>query len=360
MTGPNTATTAGAQMATADALRRFATDVFVRVGMPPAPAGTVADVLVWANLRGMDSHGVTRIPRYAELMAVGDVNPNPVMTARLDTPAAVVLEADRAAGPVAMTEAMARAVSKAREVAVGLALVRGTTHTAALGYYTLRAVQDGMVGIAVSASGPNMVYHGARAAGVSTNPISIAVPGGDRGPLLLDMATSVVSLGSLVQARKTGQAIPAGAAVDGNGNPTTDPQAARIPLPLGGPKGSGLSLMIECLTSLVVANPILAEVLEETARGRQHRQNALVLAIDLARFGDPAMFRREVARLIAALKALPRQPEVDEILMPGERGRRTLERRSREGIPIPRAIVDELHALADRLGVTMFPVSPRP
>jgi ureidoglycolate dehydrogenase (NAD+) len=205
-----------------------------------------------------------------------------------------------------------------------------------------------------------MIYHGARTAGVSTNPISIAVPGGDRGPLLLDMATSVVSLGSLVQARKTGQALPPGVAVDGNGDPTTDAQAARVPLPLGGPKGSGLSLMIECLTSLMVGNPVLAEALEGTPRGRHHRQNALVLAIDVARFGDPARFRRELTRLTSALKALPRRPDVPEILMPGERGRRTFERRSREGIPIPRAIVEELHALADRLGVTMFVASPRP
>jgi LDH2 family malate/lactate/ureidoglycolate dehydrogenase len=360
MTGPNTVTTAGALIATAEALRRFATDVFVRAGMASAPAETVADVLVWANLRGMDSHGVTRIPRYAELMLTGDLNPNPVMSTPLDTPAAAVLEADRAAGPVAMTEAMARAVSKARHAAVGLVLVRGTTHTAALGYYTLLAAQDGLAGVALSASGPNMVYHGARTAGVSTNPISIAVPGGERGPLVLDMATSVVSLGSLVQARKTGQALPAGVAVDGDGEPTTDAQAARVPLPLGGPKGSGLSLMIECLTSLMVGNPVLAEALEGTPRGRRHRQNALVLAIDLARFGDPARFRQEVMRLTAALKALPRRPEVPEILMPGERGQRTFERRSREGVPVPRAIVEELRALADRLGVPMFPASPRP
>ncbi|MGH7308703.1 MAG: Ldh family oxidoreductase [Candidatus Rokuibacteriota bacterium] len=359
MIGRNTAAPPAADVVAADALRRFASDVLTRVGMPPAHAATVADVLVWANLRGVDSHGVMRIPRYVELIANGDVNPNPSLTRQVDTAAAVVLDADRAAGPVAMTAAMAAAVSKAREVGVGLAFVRGTTHTSAVGYYALQAVQHGMAGIVLSASGPNMVYHGARAAGVSTNPITIAVPG-ERGPLLLDMATSVVSLGSLMQARKTGQAIPAGVAVDGDGTLTTDPQAARVPLPLGGPKGSGLSLMIECLTSLMLANPLLAEVLEDTPRGRHHRQNGLTLAIDVARFGDPVTFRREVDRVIRALKALPRRPDVDEILMPGERGDRTFELRRRDGIPLPRAIVAELRALADRLGLAMFPSSPRP
>jgi LDH2 family malate/lactate/ureidoglycolate dehydrogenase len=211
-----------------------------------------------------------------------------------------------------------------------------------------------MAAIALAASWPNVAYHGSRAAGVSTSPISIAVPGGDE-PVVLDMATSVVSMGKLNQAKRTGEAIPAGWALDKDGNPTTDPRAAQIPLPMAGPKGSGLSFMIECITSLIAANPLLAESLEGTPEGRRHRQNGLVIAIDLARFGDPEKFRREVGRLVKALKSLPVDPEAGEILMPGERGRRTFERRSRDGIPIPRAIFDELHALAKRLGVAMFP-----
>jgi LDH2 family malate/lactate/ureidoglycolate dehydrogenase len=214
-----------------------------------------------------------------------------------------------------------------------------------------------MAAIALAASWPNVAYHGTRAAGVSTSPISIAVPGAE--PIVLDMATSVVSMGKLNQAKRTGEPIPAGWALDKDGNPTTDPQAAQIPLPMAGPKGSGLSLMIECITSLVAANPLLAESLEGTPEGRRHRQNGFVMAIDLAQFGDPENFRREVDRLVKALKSLPVDPEAGEILMPGERGRRTFERRSRDGIPIPRAIYDELQVLANRLDVAMFPSSSR-
>jgi ureidoglycolate dehydrogenase (NAD+) len=217
------------------------------------------------------------------------------------------------------------------------------------------AAADGMAAAAMAGSVPLMAYHGARAAGVGTNPLSIAVPGGERGPVVLDMGMGVISMGALVQARKTGRPVPAGSALDGQGEPTTDARRAAIPLPLGGPKGSGLSLMIECLTSLVVGNPILTEALEGTADGRRHKQNGLALAIDLARFGDPASFRREVDRLVRVVKALPRAPDVPEILMPGERGRRTLERRRREGIPLPPAIVAELRAVADRLGVPWPP-----
>ena len=338
----------------ADALRRFTADVFARAGMSDAHAGVVADVLVWANLRGVDSHGVLRIPIYVEWIRRGDVNPTPRMEVGTETPAAVVIDADRAVGPVAMTRAMAEAVRKAREAGVGLALVRGTTHTAALGYYTQMAAREGMAAIALAASTPLMAYHGARVAGVSTTPISIAVPGGAGEPLLLDMSTSVVAMGKLLQASKTGEPLPDGAALDADGHPTTDPKRATVPLPLGGPKGSGLALMVECLTSLVLSNPIVAEVLEGTAEGKRHRQNAFALTIDIARFGDPRAFRREAERLIKVLKALPRAAGVDEILMPGERGRRTLERRTRDGIPLPPGVVDELKKVASSLGATMF------
>jgi ureidoglycolate dehydrogenase (NAD+) len=343
----------------ADALKRFAADVFARAGMSAQDAALVADVLVWADLRGTGTHGVTRIPRYIELIEAGDMNPRPSMEVRTDTAAAVLIDADRAPGPVAMTRAAAEAARKAKDAGIGLAFVRRTTHTAALGYYTLAAAHEGMAAIAFSASWPNMAYHGARAAGVSTNPVSIAVPGGEDEPLLLDMASGVVAMGKLTQAKKAGQPIPAGWALDASGNPTTDAQAAAIPLPMAGAKGSGLSLMIECLTSLIVSNPLLAETLEGTAEGQRHRQNGLVIAIDVARFGDAQQFRREVERLVKAIKSLPADPEAGGILMPGERGHRTLERRSRDGIPIPGPLLGELRALAQRLGVAMFASAPR-
>lgn len=334
----------------AEALRRFVRSVFERMGMPAEHAATVAEVIVWANLRGVDSHGVTRVPRYVEWIEAGVLNPRPAIRVATETAASVLIEADRAAGPVAMCAAMEAAARKARDAGIGLALVRATTHTAALGYYTQAAARDGMAALALAGSIPNMAYHGARAAGVSTSPISIAVPGGSGGPLVLDMATAIVSLGGLAQARRAGQPLPAGWALDRGGEPTTDPQRAEIPLPVGGPKGSGLALMVELLTSLVVSNPILAEAAGRPAGGRRHRQNGLALAIDVSRYGDAAAYRREVERLIAVLKALPHDAGV-EILMPGERGARAFAQRSHDGIPLPRATRDELNALAERLAI---------
>jgi ureidoglycolate dehydrogenase (NAD+) len=334
----------------ADVLRGFATEVFVRAGMPERHARLVAEVLVWADLRGVGSHGVMRIPRYVAWLESGEMNRDPEMRVVTQTAASVLLEADRAPGPVAMMEGVTHALRKAKEAAVGLALVRGTTHTAALGYYTQAAAREGMAAIALSASAPNMAYHGARAAGVATGPISIAVPG-EAGPLVLDMASALVPFGKLAQAKKTGERLPAGAALDRAGNPTTDPAAAEIPLPMGGAKGSGLSLMIECLASLVAANPLVAPRLEGEARARAHRQNGMVIAIDPARFGDAAAFRGEVGRLARAIKGLPRAAEHAEILLPGERAARESEKRARDGIPLPPAVRNELSAVAKRLGV---------
>jgi ureidoglycolate dehydrogenase (NAD+) len=324
-------------------LERWVAGIFQAEGLSEEHAQTVAKVLVWADLRGMDTHGVLRVPHYVRFIRAGDLNARPAMTSRNEAAACVLLEADRAAGPVAMQKAMRLAMEKARAAGAGICFIRGTTHTGALGYYTHMAVEAGMAAIAFSSSTANMAYHGARAAGVSTAPLALAVPGED-GPIALDMASSIISMGKLRRAKRTGELLPPGAVLDSNGIETTDPQAASIPLPLGGAKGSGLSLLIECLTSLVTANPILAEVLERTSLGAHHRQNGAVIALDIARFVDPAHFRREAGRLARAIKALPPQPGM-EILMPGERGARTALERRREGVVLPQSVYKELASL---------------
>jgi len=315
-------------------------DIFARHGMSDAHAALVADVLLWAELRGMPTHGVMRVPRYVAWIRNGDLNARPQIKTITDAPAAAILDGDRAAGPIAMMAAMQASCEKARAAGIGLAVVKDTTHTAALGYYTQHAAREGFAAIALAASSPLMAYHGARAAGVSTAPLSIAVPGEDE-PLALDMASSLISMGALARARRTGAPIPAGTALTDDGEPTTDPRKASIPLPLGGPKGSGLGLMAECLCSLLVGNPILAESLERTPKSKRHFQNGLVIAIDVQRFLPPADFRREVRRLADALRLLPTE---GEILMPGERGARNAVRH-REHIAIDAGVYAELTAL---------------
>ena len=316
-------------------------------------AATVAQALVWANLRGVDTHGVSRVTRYLEFIATGIINTAPMLCTITDAPAVQVLDADRAAGAIAMAQASDTALAKAAFAGIGLVLVRSTTHTGALGWYTESIARRGMTALALTASLPNMAYHGARAAGVSTAPISIAVPGVDQdSPLVLDMATGIVSLGRLMQAKRLKEIIAPGLALDAQGNPTTDGQAASIPLPLGGAKGSGLSLMIEMLTSLATGNPLIAEFFSAKPEGKRHQQNALILAIDAFRFCPEAVFRADVARTVAALKALPPDPAAGGILMPGERGNAEMARRRRDGIPLPAGVANDLAAAASKAGLT--------
>lgn len=333
-------------------LKRFIADVFERRGAARADADKVADALVWANLRGVDTHGIVRLPRYMEMVDQGIMNLQPAMTVESRAAAGLTVLADRAPGPVAMALALDEVIARAKEQGVALALVSRMTHSGALGYYTLKAAEAGMACLALNATIPLMPYHGAAGASVGTNPLSIAVPGGEGAdPLVFDMATSVVSLGKLMQARRAGVPLQPGWFVDEVGNPTTDPATASMTLPLGGPKGSGLSLMIECLTSLLTGNSLIADALEKTGEGARHRQNALLLAIDVSKFVELPSFRTQVQRLVGVLKALSPAPGFETILMPGERGFHSKAERLRSGVPLPPAVLKDLTAIAQRLDV---------
>src|SRR5215470_9036233 len=334
-------------------LREFTKSVFIAAGVPSEDAALEAEVLVWANLRGVDSHGVLRIPWYVEMLGKGEMNPRPNIRVERETAATVLIDGDRALGPVVTTVAMRRAIDKARTAGIGWAVIRNTTHQGAMAYYALMAVDAGMAGIAIVCSPPNMAPFGARAAGVHNSPISIAVPAGRHRPLCVDMATSVAAGGKLSLARDKGVPLPLGWALDEAGQPTTDAHRAKILVPFGGPKGSGLAMMFETLTSLMVGNPLLAPALFREPGAGRHRQNSVVAAIDIETFTDLAAYRAEVDRLVDGLRALPPAEGVTEVLVPGEPEDRTAEERTRKGVPLPQGTIDNLRAVASRFRVPL-------
>ena len=336
-------------------LESFVAAVFAAAGTPAADAGTIAEVLVWANLRGIDSHGVLRVPGYVGRIESGEFNPRPDIAVIADLPAATVIDADRAFGPVGMSRGMDTAIAKAREAGIGVCIVRRVTHMAAIGYFALKAADADMIGLVFGSSKPNMAYHGARARGVATSPIAVAVPGTSRAPILLDMATSTGSMGKVILARDSGTALEPGWALTEDGEPTTDANAARFLTPLGGAKGAGLSLMFECLTGILVGNPLIATAIGPEGDWR-HSQNGFALAIDIAAFTEPARYRRDIDALAEALKALPAARGHDEVRVPGERGDREMAERLAQGIPLPAGTWRRLAGIADGLGVAMPPV----
>jgi len=334
-----------------DDLRRLIAGILAAKGMSAADAATVADVLVWANLRGVDGHGVVRLASYLDFIDRGELDPKAVPQTRLIGPTAFVLEAVRAAGPIAMTEAMRRAVDTARQHGVCIALVRETTHTGAVGHYPQRAAERGCASIMINGGPPFMAYYGTRTARLGTNPIAIAVPGANGEPLLLDLATGVVSNGRFRQAIAAKEPIPHGWALDKDGRIATDPAKAAVILPLGGPKGSGLSFMFECLTGVLAAAPVLTMFAGLQAQ-RRHMQNALLIVLDVASFRPLDEFHRDIGELVAMIRSQPLQEGFAEVLMPGERGDRCAAERGGEGIPLPPRLWAELTEMAGALGVT--------
>jgi ureidoglycolate dehydrogenase (NAD+) len=332
-------------------LQRFASALFAAAGVAQAMAEEWARSLVWANLRGVDSHGVLRIPGYIERLKSKDINPAPAMRIEKRAGAIAVLEADRAPGAVAMAAAMAEAIARAREAHIGWCAARNITHAGAVGYFALQAANAGMAGIVMSASGPMMAYHGAKVSGVSTNPLAIAFPAANRPPLLLDMSTSTVAMGKVMSARDAGQKIPLGWGLDADGRDTTDPKKLATLLPLGGPKGSGLSFMIECLCSLMIGNPIIAPALASGGKLDAPYLNGIAIAVDLAAFGDRERILGESDRLARLIAGLAPADGVERIYLPGERGDSILRERVRRGIPLPQGTWARLLICAKALEV---------
>jgi LDH2 family malate/lactate/ureidoglycolate dehydrogenase len=336
-------------------LEWFARDLLEAQGLAHGHATLVAQSLLWAELRGVSSHGVSRLATYMQWLRTGEMNTAAQLSVQRCAPALALLDADRAPGAVALDEAAREAASLARECGTATVFVRHTTHTGALGACTSRLAREGFAAIAMAASGPNMIYHGAAVPGVSTAPLSIAVP--RRGePLVFDMASGATALGRILQARHEGSLLLEGAAADAQGQPTRDPQRAVAPLPLGGPKGSGLALMSEMLCSVLTGAAILAPALADCAMRQAHRQNAWVLAIDPQRLVPAGAAAVGVEWLTEAIHALPAAPDA-EVLLPGERGSRERSRREREGVPVSAAVATELEGLAAPLNI-ICPWSP--
>ncbi len=347
-------------------LEDFAMTVFTRLGMAPEDAAKVASVLVWANLRGVDSHGVQLIPWYVEAVEIGHMKVKPDIKIVKETPAAIFIDADHAFGAVVTIYAMKKVMEKAKQAGIGWAFIRKHNHQGAMGYYPLIAAEQGMAGLAYLGGNTTTAPFGARFPGIANSPIAISVPAKRHRPLLLDMALSQAAGAKLILAKEKGIPIPEGWALDKEGKPTTDPSKAAVLTPVGGAKGSGLSIMIECLTSVLVGFPKVEPVVTmkeppfglgspagNPARIRQHLQNSTVIAIDISQFTDLESYKEHIDNLIDGIKALPKAEGFTEIFVPGEPEWRTMDERLKNGIPMPEKTYQNLKKVAERFGLPL-------
>jgi L-2-hydroxycarboxylate dehydrogenase (NAD+) len=342
------------------ALEEVVAQLFASHGLPAAHAQRVAQCLLEADLRGVPSHGVNRIPIYTQRLRAKLVNPTPVLNVEASTPVAVRVDGDNGMGFVVGTEAMGEAIARAQSHGVGLALASHSNHFGMAACYLLQAVEAGMAAMVLTNASPAMPVWGGRTAFLGTSPFALAAPGG-HSPLLLDMATSVAARGKIRRAARSGASIPEGWALDEDGRPTTDPEAALrgIVLPLGGPKGSGLSLMMEALAGVISGAAFGGEVRNqysdfETPQNVGH----LFLALRVDLFMPSQEYDTRIDALVDRAKASPTADGFDEILMPGERESRMAATRRREGLLIPDDDLQMLAREAKMAGVQWAQIAP--
>lgn len=342
-----------------DDLRRFVAAVMTAAGLLPGDAEIVADSLVAAEMRGLASHGVARVAIYVQRLELGLVNPRPRMRYLREEGATTLLDADNGPGQPAAAAAMARAVGLARTVGIGACAVRNSNHCGALAYYTQLAVAQRMIGLAATNANANVAPWGAREAVLGTNPISAAVPTPGETPFVLDMSTSSIARGKIILAAKIGEPIPEGWALDAEGRPTRDAQAALrgVLLPAAGPKGYGLAVLVDILSGVLAGSAFgrqIGALYDEL--GRPQRVGHFMMAIDIGRFVEVPVFLEAMGALIADLKSSAPAEGFGEILLPGEPEARAEARARREGVIIPAAVYQELQDLGRRFNVA--PVNP--
>jgi LDH2 family malate/lactate/ureidoglycolate dehydrogenase len=325
-------------------LQSWAADIFVRLGLREADATLVAETLVEADLRGVASHGVQRMKTYAQSLRSGRMVAQPKIEVVKDSGWALVVDGGGGMGQIAAQAGTRLALERAAESGHGAVSVRNSSHCGAMAYWAMQAVPQRAIGIAITNAGINMMPAGGREKLVGNNPVAYAIPTGRETPLVLDMATSVVAGGKLDIARIKGEPIPLGWALDKEGKPTTDPVAARqgALLPLGGPKGYGMALVLDIFCG-VLSGGRFGKGLGQP--GSSHYFEVLQIEAFtpyddfLARMGD----------LVDQLHACPPAEGSSGVVLPGEIEYRLRERQLREGLELEPTLVEELNDLAHSL-----------
>lgn len=332
----------------AQRLKRFAQEAISAIGLSAENAEVFSEALVAADLRGIKSHGVVRLPAYIKRVEQGVMDPKATGRFINDEGATALLDAENGFGQIAGYRAMRRAIDKAREYGIGLVTVRNSNHYGIAGFYSMMAVKENMIGFALTNASPAMNPYGAVSPLIGTNPVSVAVPAEKEKEIVLDMATSKVSRGKIRFAAITGNTIPLGWATDAKGEPTTDADEAEKGSlePIGTYKGSGLSLMIDICCGILSNSCLTGEVKNILDASAPARTGHLFGAVNIANFISPDIFKRTIDEVIQRVKGLPLKER--EIFLPGEIEFNFTEKRQKQGIPLDHAVLEKLNIIADR------------
>ena len=340
----------------ADRLRRHVASIFERLGLAVEDAAVAADVLVQADLMGVDSHGVSNYIQllYEPGLRRGTIEPRPRVEVVHETPISALVDGGGGLGLVVGARAMGIAIEKARLSGIGIAAVRNSRHYGAAGCYSRLALAHDMIGLSLTNSDKLVVPTFGRESRIGTNPIAVAVPAGKEPPFLLDMATSTVPLGKIMLARRHGVPLPEGWAADESGLPTSDAETAFRALhllPLGGSyeqgshKGYGLGVVVDVLCGILSG----AGVAVGQGLGGQVGHFFGALRVDAVR--PVEAFKDAMDEYLRALRDTPPAPGQERVLYAGLLEHEIEAERRRDGIPLHRDVIAFLDRLGAELGV---------
>jgi len=350
-------------------LTSFCQEVFIKMGVPADDAWTTADVLVKADLRGIDSHGVARLRRYYTGLKNGVMVPRPEIKIVRETPVTALLDGGAALGQVAGLKGMKMAITKAQQNGLGFVTVRNSNHYGIAGYYAMMALEHDFIGISLTNSDAYVVPTFGREVMLGTNPISVCVPALKERPFVLDMSTAVATLGKLEVYSRLGKKLPLGWATDEKGQSCDDPvrvlnnirsRAGGGILPLGGEgeefgghKGYGLDLLVDILCGVLSGSGYLNLLYPKTPEGKP--LPSLVAhffgAIRIDFFRPLEEFKSDMDDLIRRLKNSAKAEGKERIFIHGEKEFELEEKYRREGIPLYYKVYEDLKAIATEVGV---------
>ncbi len=334
-------------------LHDFVASAFIACDMPTGNAARMAELMTEADIGGQDGHGVFRLPQYIARIRAGGMSVDPEIKVISERPATALLHGGNGPGHLVMSYAAELAIQKARACGVAWVGARYSNHAGPAFLYARMPLAQDMIGLYVAVGSANhMPPWGGTDLRLSTNPISVAIPSNTQPPVILDMATTVAAYGKVKTAADQGQTLPEGWMIDRQGRPLTDPKRAGegLLLPIGGPKGYGLSLIFGILAGTLNGAAFGTDVVDFNADPKATTNTGhFLIALDIAAFADVSEFKAQVDNVWDDMRSSARLPGVSEIKLPGERLATTSANRRMNGIPIPESLRRRLDTLADSL-----------
>jgi L-2-hydroxycarboxylate dehydrogenase (NAD+) len=350
----------------ADYLQNFTRDIFTSIGCPEAEATLASEVLISADLRGIDSHGIARLAGYVRLYDNGRLNPTPNITIVHETPSTAVVDGDRGLGLVVAPRAMEIAMEKAEKVGSGWVSVRNSNHFGIAGYHAMMALKKEMIGWTMTNAAPLVVPTFSLDKLLGTNPVAVAVPANEEPPFVADFASTAVAYGKFEILQRKGLPAPLGWAQDADGGPTTDSNAVKSGgglLPLGSDrehgshKGYGLGAIVDIFSGVLSgANygpwvpPFATAGFMTAQQGVGMGTGHFLGAMRVDGFRPADEFKNHMDQWIRAFRGA-RAVEGKQVLIPGDPERETEVLRRREGLELLPPVVQSLHELAVRFGL---------